>query len=126
MTDINTNQTHDLVYLHGIKCDATIGVWAWEKAIQQTITLDIDLACHTKPPAENDDLSLALDYQAIAKRVQEFTKSSQFELIETLAERIATLILNEFSTPWVRVRLDKGQAVPGVKNVGVVIERKAS
>ncbi|MFQ3247343.1 MAG: dihydroneopterin aldolase [Arenicella sp.] len=113
----------DIIYLHGLKCECTIGVWQWEKAITQTLILDIELAADAGKAAENDDLKDALDYQAITQSVQAYAKENAFELIETLAERIATLILDQFSTPWVRIKLDKGQAVKGVKNVGVIIER---
>ncbi len=113
----------DIIYLHGLKCECTIGVWKWEKAIEQTLVLDIDLATDTAKAAANDDLKDALDYQAITERVQSFAKDNAFELIESLAEKLAAIILAEFDTPWVRIKLDKGQAVKGVKNVGVVIER---
>ena len=125
MTDKNMNKPADIVYLYGLKCETTVGVWEWEKNIKQIITLDIDLACDIKPAAEQDDLTKALDYQAIAERVKTITESNQFELIESLAEKVANTILSEFSTNWIKIKLDKGQAVPGVKNVGVVIERSA-
>lgn len=113
----------DIIYLHGLKCECTIGVWEWEKTITQTLTLDIDLATNTASAAVTDKLADALDYQAIAARVQNYAKDHRFDLIETLVERLASVILDEFDTPWVKIKLDKGQAVKGVKNVGVVIER---
>jgi dihydroneopterin aldolase len=113
----------DIIYLHGLKCECTIGVWEWEKAITQTLVLDIELASDAKKAAENDNLNDALDYQAVTERVQNFAKDNTFELIETLVEKLASLILADFDTPWVRIKLDKGQAVKGVKNVGVIIER---
>lgn len=113
----------DIIYLRDLKCECTIGVWQWEKAISQTLVLDIELATDAAKAAENDNLADALDYQAISERVQAFAKENTFELIETLAERIATLILAEFNTTWIRIKLDKGQAVKGVKHVGVIIER---
>lgn len=113
----------DIIYLHGLKCECTIGVWDWEKAIKQTLVLDIELATDAAKAAVNDNLNDALDYQAITKRVQAFASDNAFELIETLAEKLAALILNEFDTTWVKIKLDKGRAVAGVKNVGVLIER---
>ena len=113
----------DIIYLHGLKCECTIGVWEWEKAISQTLTLDIDLASDNRKAAANDDLNDTLDYQALTQRVQGFAKDNAFELIETLVEKLAAIILDEFDTNWVRIKLDKGQAMKGVKNVGVVIER---
>lgn len=113
----------DTIYLHGVKCQSTIGVWEWEKAITQTLVLDIDIATNVSEAAASDDLSNAIDYQAIAERVQNYARENDHQLIETLVERLAALILDEFETPWVRIRLDKGPAVKGVKNVGVLIER---
>ncbi len=113
----------DIVYLHGLKCECTIGVWEWEKQIRQTLTLDIDLATDAAKAAANDDLEHALDYQAIATRVQSFTKDTPFELIETLAHKLADLILAEFDTSWVKIKVDKGSAVKGVKHVGIIVER---
>lgn len=112
-----------IIYLHGLRCESTVGVWAWEKAIKQTLVLDLDLATDVAKAAKSDDLNDALDYQAVTERIQTFASENTFELIETLAEHIASLVLEEFGTPWVRVKLDKGQAVKGVKNVGVIIER---
>ena len=113
----------DIIYLNGLKCQCTIGVWEWEKAIQQILTLDVELASDTSKAAINDDLADALDYQAISERIQEYAKDNSFQLIETLIEKLASLIIEEFKTPWVRIKLDKGQAVKGVKSVGVMIER---
>lgn len=113
----------DIVYLHGLSCKSTIGVWEWEKKISQTLKLDIDLATDVQKAAQNDDLNDALNYQEIAERVQSFAYDNQFELIETLAEKLAQLILDEFNTCWVRIKLDKGSAVKDVKHVGIIIER---
>jgi len=113
----------DIIYVNGLKCPCTIGVWEWEKAIKQTLTFDIELATDTSKAAENDDLEDALDYQAVTQRIQQFCNDNSFQLIETLVEKLASLIIEEFKTPWVRIKLDKGQAVKGLKNVGVIIER---
>lgn len=115
----------DIVYLHGIACECTIGVWEWEKAIRQKLIMDIDVGCDISKAAENDDLNDALDYQALAEVVQLFASEHQFDLLETLAERLASLILSDFKAPWVKIKIDKGPAVKGVKHVGVMIERSA-
>lgn len=102
-----------------------IGVWKWEKAITQTLVLDIDLAKDISKAAASDDLADTLDYKAVADRVIEYAKANPFDLIETLIERLAEVILAEFAVPWVRIKLDKGGAVKNVKHVGVIIERGA-
>lgn len=113
----------DTIYIHGLQCECVIGVWKWEKAITQTLVLDIDLATDIKPAAASDDLADTLDYKAISDRVIEYAKANPFDLIETLIERISEVILSEFAVPWVRIKLDKGGAVKNVKHVGVMIER---
>lgn len=100
-----------------------IGVWKWEKAITQTLVLDIDLAADVSKAAANDNLKDTLDYKKVADRVIEYAQTNQFDLIETLIERLAGVILAEFETPWVRIKLDKGGAVKNVNHVGILIER---
>jgi len=113
----------DIIYIHGIKCECVIGVWGWEKAITQTLYIDLDLATDITKSATSDDLKDTLNYKVIADRVIEYAKNNQFELIETLIERISEVVLSEFNVPWVRIKLDKGGAVKNVKNVGILIER---
>jgi len=100
-----------------------IGVWKWEKAITQTLVLDIDLAVDISKAAASDDLKDTLDYKKIADRVIDYAKTNQFDLIETLIEKVADVILTEFDVPWVRIKLDKGGAVKNVNHVGILIER---
>ena len=113
----------DTIFIHGIQVECVIGVWKWEKAISQTLVIDIDIAADIKVAAASDDLNDTLDYQKIADRVRDYAKENQFDLIETLIDRLADMILEEFNTSWVRIKLDKGGAVKHVKQVGIVIER---
>ncbi len=126
---LQANEKHtnsvDIVYLKGIRCDCKIGVWDWEKQLNQTLVIDLELGTDISIAAADDDLNKALDYQAVAERVQAFAKDNQFELIETMAERIAAMVLDEFKPSWLRLKLDKGAAVKGVKQVGICIERSA-
>ncbi len=116
----------DIVYLKGIRCECSIGVWEWEKQLKQTLLIDLELEIDNQQATKNDDLEDALNYQAIAERVQEYAAQTHFNLLETLAERLANVLLDEFNSPRVKLKIDKGAAVKGVKNVGVVIERSAS
>ena len=113
----------DIIYLHGLKIDATIGIWEWEKAIRQTVVIDLDMGADIRKAASSDDVKDTLNYKAVAKRLQQFVGDSSFELVETLAEKIAEIILNEFDVPWVRVKLNKPGAIRGSRDVGVLIER---
>ena len=113
----------DIIYLHGLRCEGRIGVHNWEKSIDQVLSIDLDLAIDASKAAQSDDLTDALDYQAVAQRVQAYVAENQFDLIETLAERVSALLLEEFAVSWLRIKVDKGQAVGGVKNVGLILER---
>lgn len=73
--------------------------------------------------AVRDQVEDTLDYKKVAKRVIAFVEASEFQLVETLAERIAQLILAEFAVEWVRVAVNKPGAIRGSRDVGVAIER---
>jgi len=113
----------DTIYIHGLQCECVIGVWKWEKAITQILVLDIDLATDISNAAASDDLKDTLDYKKVSERVIDYAQANQFDLIETLVERLAEMILDEFNVSWVRIKLDKGGAVKNVKHVGIMIER---
>ena len=113
----------DIVFIHGLQCECTIGVWEWEKKITQTLVLDIDLATDITKAAASDDLKDALDYKKISVRVMEYAKENTFDLIESLIERLAEIILAEFDVSWLRIKLDKGGVVKKVSQVGIIIER---
>ena len=70
-----------------------------------------------------DDVTDTLDYKKVAKRVLAFIEASEFQLVETLAHRLALMILAEFAVAWVRIALNKPGAIRGSRDVGVVIER---
>jgi len=113
----------DIVYLNDLRIDTIIGIYDWERRTRQTVILDIEMGTDIKRAAETDSIENTLDYKAVAKRLFAYVGESEFNLVETLAERIATLLLEEFRVPWCRVRLNKKGAVRGVRDVGVIIER---
>jgi dihydroneopterin aldolase len=113
----------DIIYLKELKIDTIIGVYSWERQIKQTVILDLEMACDIRKAAVTDHLTDTLNYKNVAKRLIEFVSHSEFQLIETLAERIAEIVLTEFEVPWVRLNLNKRGAVRGARDVGVIIER---
>lgn len=114
----------DRVFIEDLRIETTIGVYDWEKKIRQIVALDIEMAFDNRLPAGTDRIQDTLDYKAVAKRLIAFVEQSRFELVETLAERCAELVLNEFSVTWLRLKLSKPGAVTGSRAVGVVIERQ--
>ena len=115
----------DIIYLHDLKVDCIIGIWEWERRTTKTLTIHLDMAVDIQRAAASDAIHDTLNYKAVAKSVIGFVSASQFQLVETLSEKIAELIVNEFKVPWVRVRLNKKGAIRGATDVGVILERGA-
>jgi len=113
----------DIVYITALEIETVIGVYDWERKIRQKVTVDIEMAKDIRQAGRSDDLSDALDYKAIAKRIITFVEASEFMLIEALAENIAALLIREFKIPWLKLTLGKPGALSSAEDVGVIIER---
>lgn len=113
----------DHVFIEGLEIDTVIGIYAWERRIRQTLVFDIEMAFDNRVPAATDDIALTLNYKSVSKRLIEYVGQSSFGLVETLAERCAQIILEEFKVSKIRLKLSKPGAVRGARAVGVVIER---
>jgi len=113
----------DKVYIEGLTFQTTIGFYSWEKEIKQKLVIDLAMGWDIAQAAENDELAKTLDYAAISEAVVEFANANPVDLIETLAERIATFLIAEYQIPWLRLKLMKPTAVHNATTVGVEIER---
>jgi dihydroneopterin aldolase len=113
----------DIIFVRDLKIDTVIGVYDWERDIRQVLHFDLDMASDIRPAAAGDDITKALDYSAVAARLTEFVGTSEFKLLETLAEQCAQIVLQEFNVPWLRLRVMKPGAVLAARDVGVLIER---
>lgn len=115
----------DTIFIRELKIPAVVGIYDWERRIRQTVSLDLEMGADIRKAAASDRIDDALDYKAVAKRLAEFVGGSDFQLVETMAEAVAALVLKEFKVPWVRLTVNKPGAVRGSKTVGVTIERGA-
>ena len=115
----------DKIFLDELKVDTIIGIWEWERRIRQTVVIDLEMSADIARAAATDDVADTLNYKSVAKRIQSFVAESSFQLVETLAERIAAIIREEFDVEWVKVRVNKPGAIRGSRAVGVSIERGA-
>lgn len=113
----------DRIFVTDLRVDAIVGIWDWERAMTQSVSIDLEMAWDIRPAAAQDDIDRTLDYRAVAKRVAAFVEESRFRLIETMAEQIAELIRQEFGVTWLKVSIHKPSAVRGARDVGVRIER---
>ena len=113
----------DIVFIRELRIETVIGIYDWEREIKQPVVLDLEMGTDVRKGAASESIEDALDYKAVAKRLIQFVGESRFQLVETLAERCAGIILDEFSVPWVRLSVNKIGAVTGARDVGVLIER---
>jgi dihydroneopterin aldolase len=113
----------DIVFIRELRAETVIGVYDWERSIRQAVVLDLELAADNRRAAASDKLDDTLDYAALSARLLAFIEGSEFQLIETMAEQVAAIVLQEFGVPWLRLRLAKPGAVARARDVGVLIER---
>lgn len=116
----------DTIFIDQLSIDTVIGLYDWERRIRQRVLLDLEMDFDIRAAAATDDVAKTLDYKALSKRVIAFVEASEFELVETLTERVAALILDEFPVTRVTLRLDKPHALRGARGVGIRITRERS
>jgi len=113
----------DKIFIRALKTEAIIGIFDWERQVKQTVVIDIEMAANIHKAALTDAIADTLNYKGVAKRVLAFVEASKFHLVETLAEHVAMLILEEFAVEWVSIVLSKPGAVRNSRDVGVSLER---
>lgn len=113
----------DTIFITDLRADAIIGIYDWERKQKQTISIDIEMSTDVKAAAATDQIDSALNYKAISKRIEQFIIESEFQLVETLAERLSEVVREEFNVKWLRLTLHKLGALSNSKDVGVRIER---
>jgi 7,8-dihydroneopterin aldolase/epimerase/oxygenase len=113
----------DKIFIHALKTEAIIGIFDWERQVKQTVIVDIEISADIAKAALSDSIDDTLNYKRVAKRVLAFVEESKFHLVETLAEHIAMLMLEDFGIAWVRISLSKPGAIRNSRDVGVMLER---
>ena len=116
----------DTIFIHALKTETIVGIFDWERQVKQTVILDIEFSADIRKAALTDSIDDTLNYKRVAKRVLAFVEESSFHLVETLAEHVAMLILEEFAVAWVHIALSKPGAIRGSRDVGVTLERAAA
>ena len=97
----------DIIFLHDLRIETVIGIWEWERKIRQTVAIDLEMSADIAKAAATDSVEDTLNYKLVAKRLQQYVGDSSFQLVETLAEKIAGIVLDEFDVAWVRVKVNK-------------------
>lgn len=113
----------DVIQIRGLKAQTVIGVHAFERKLARPLLIDLELATDAAQAAKSDSIKDAIDYQAISNAVIAFIEQSSFQLIETLAEKLALTIQKDFKIRWLRLTVHKPGAVPAAQDISVTIER---
>lgn len=116
----------DKVFIQGLVIETRIGIHDWERRVRQRLVIDLEMQWDNARAAQTDDIADTLNYQALCERLEEFIPSRQPLLLETLAEEVAALLLEEFRVPWLRLRITKPDVMPQTQSVGVELERSQS
>ncbi len=114
----------DKIFIEGLKIPCIIGIFDWERKTKQTILIDLEISTNIRKAAKSDQIKDAVDYKSISKFILNYVQKSRFFLIETLAERLAALLLKTFKLPEIRLRVSKPGALRHSKNVGIEIFRR--
>ena len=113
----------DIIFLSEVKVQTKLGVPEWERMVAQTIILDIEIAMPSSSSCLTDDIADTIDYGVVVSRIRQLLAERSFKLVEALAEHVCQLILTEFKAPWVKIKVAKPGILPGLKALGVVLER---
>jgi dihydroneopterin aldolase len=118
-----TIKMKDIIYIKDLRIKTIIGIFDWERKVKQEVSIDMEFPFDCKKAAASDSIDDALDYKVITKAVIKFVEESSFQLQESLAEGIATLIKDSFEVESLKLRISKPGALRGAKDVGLVIYR---
>ena len=113
----------DAIVFRDLRIEAQIGIHRRERYVTQTVQIDLDIGVPGTAVFESDKVSDTIDYEQVALRIRALAASGHFRLVETFADRIAALLMND-SAPWVKVSAAKLGILPNTKFVGVTIERR--
>lgn len=115
----------DKIFLNDLKINTIIGIYDWERKTEQTLEFDLEMDWDIRPAANSDDINKTIDYGDIAQTIVHFVENSDFQLIETLAEQLATLLLNKFAIPKLKLTVSKPVQLYGQNTARIVIERSS-
>ncbi len=113
----------DIIYINDLRIETIIGIYGWERKTKQTVVLDIEMGTDIRKASASGAVGDTLNYKSVAERLISFIGENEFELVETLAEQVANILLDEFAVPRLKLRVNKQGALKGVRDVGVMIER---
>jgi dihydroneopterin aldolase len=109
--------------MRDLRVEASIGIHKRERHVRQTLSIDLDIGLPGTAVFSSDKVADTIDYEQVALRIRDLAASQHFRLVETVAERIAALLMKDLGSPWCKVSVSKLGILANVKLVGVTIER---
>ena len=113
----------DIIYIKDLRVQTIIGIFGWEREVRQEVSIDLEISFDCKKAAKTDSIEDTIDYKTICKAVIKFVEGSSFQLQESLAEGIASLVKDQFNVKSIKLRVSKPGALKGAKDVGLIIHR---
>jgi dihydroneopterin aldolase len=113
----------DIIFIESLRVETQIGIYPREKASRQIVDIDLQIGTSTASAGASDNIRDTIDYAVVVDRLRADLAANHFNLLEALAEHVATLLLEEFGAQWVKVRIAKLGMMRGVSRVGITIER---
>lgn len=113
----------DKIFLRELEIDAVIGIWEWERQVKQKVSIDLEIGTDVRGAALTDAVDSTVNYKNVAKRLIDFVGNSEFQLVESLADAVAEIVIKEFNVSWLKLSVAKPGAIEGSKTVGISIER---
>lgn len=114
----------DAIVIRELRVEALIGIHKRERHVAQTVSIDLDIGIPGGEVFASDKVADTIDYEQVALRIRALAGEGHYRLVETLAERIARLLLDDFGAPWVKVAVAKIGILGNARFVGVTIERR--
>ena len=116
----------DAILIRDLRVEALIGIHKRERHVAQTLSINLDIGLPGPAVFSSDKVADTIDYEQVALRIKALAASGHFRLVETFADRVATLLIRDFGAPWVKVSAAKIGILANAKLVGVSIERRKS
>ncbi len=111
------------VFIRDFLVECSIGIHSEEKQHEQRVRINLDLAVFEGTRPLNDDIRNVTCYEFLANEIKKIVGAGHVNLVETLAENIAAMCLQDSQVRSVRVRVEKLDILPAAESVGVEIER---
>jgi dihydroneopterin aldolase len=114
----------DAIVIRELRVEALIGIHRRERHVMQTLSIDLEIGVPSEAVFASDKVADTIDYEQVALRIRALATSGHFRLVETFADRIARVLLEDFGAPWAKVSVAKMGILANARYVGVTVERR--